>query len=179
MLALLALCHPFGFLCFFAFLHACLDVRAWVLVLAYVIKPNSYYPVLVHTRLWYTRPQVPFRKFAWWHVCHLYSNSMELWDTRSKPTFVILWHPFLFDNMFVCPFVCLTCLFSPVWLSLHSFFTSLLSYLLVCWLLSLFVACTCLEQGRLERGHDSLSASKKGKDASKKTQAQTGSCSVD
>ena len=28
MLSLLALCHPFAFLCFFAFLHACLHVYA-------------------------------------------------------------------------------------------------------------------------------------------------------
>ena len=32
MLALLALCHPFHFLCFFASLHACLHVHAWVCV---------------------------------------------------------------------------------------------------------------------------------------------------
>ena len=31
-LALLALCHPFGFLCIFASLHACLHVHAWVCV---------------------------------------------------------------------------------------------------------------------------------------------------
>ena len=30
-------------------------------------------------------------------------------DTRSKPTFVLLGHPLLFDNMFVCPFICLAC----------------------------------------------------------------------
>ena len=32
MLALLALCHPFGFLCFFSSLHSCLHVYAWVYV---------------------------------------------------------------------------------------------------------------------------------------------------
>ena len=31
-LALLALCHPFGFLCFFASFHTCLHVHAWVYV---------------------------------------------------------------------------------------------------------------------------------------------------
>ena len=30
MLALLALCHPFSFLCFFVSLHTCLRVHAWV-----------------------------------------------------------------------------------------------------------------------------------------------------
>ena len=34
MLALLALCHPFGFHCFFASLHACLHVHSWVYVLS-------------------------------------------------------------------------------------------------------------------------------------------------
>ena len=72
-------------------------------------------------------------------------------DTWFKPKFVILGHPFLFDNMFVCPFVCLAFCFPRL-----ALFTSLLSSLLVCWLLSLFVACTCLKQGHLERGHDSL-----------------------
>ena len=32
MLALLALCHPFSFLCFFASLHTCLHVHVWVCV---------------------------------------------------------------------------------------------------------------------------------------------------
>ena len=39
--------------------------------------------------------------------------------------------------MFVCPFVCLTCLFAPVWPSLYAFFSSLLSPLLVYWLVFL------------------------------------------
>ena len=63
----------FGSLCFFASLHACLHVHAWVLVLACVIKPNSYHLVWVHTCPWYTRPRVLYRNFAWWHMCHPYS----------------------------------------------------------------------------------------------------------
>ena len=33
----------------------------------------------------------------------------------SKPTFVLLRHPLLLDNMFVCLFMCFTCLFAPTW----------------------------------------------------------------
>ena len=79
MLTLLALCHPFGSPCLFVSLHACLHVNAWVLVLAFVIKRNSYHLMRVHTRPWYTKPWVLFRNFAWWHVCRPYSNLMELW----------------------------------------------------------------------------------------------------
>ena len=78
MLALLALRHPFGFLYFFASLHVCLHVHAWVCVLSIF-------------------------------------QSNETMDTQSKPTFVPLGHYLLFDNMFVCLFVCFTCLFAPVW----------------------------------------------------------------
>ena len=90
-------------------------------------------------------------------------------DTQSKPTFVLLGHPVLFDNMLFCSFVCLTCLFAPIWLSLLVCLFACFLYLFVIpfacyWLLSLFVACTCLEQG-----HDFLGTSNKGNDASKKT----------
>ena len=51
---------------------------------------------------------------------------------------------------------------------------SLFLHLLVSWLVFLFLACTRMEQERLERGHDLLGMSKKGKDASKKMQAHKG-----
>ena len=70
MLALLALCHPFGFLFFFASLHACLHVHAWVCVSSIL----------------------------------QFHGTM---NTRSKPTFILLGHPLLFDNMFVCPYLAL------------------------------------------------------------------------
>ena len=66
MLVLLDLCHPFGFLYFFASLHTCLHVHAWV---------------YVSSILW--------------------SNGTM--GTRSKPTFVLLGHSLLSDNIFVCP----------------------------------------------------------------------------
>ena len=43
-------------------------------------------------------------------------------DTSSKPTLVLLGHPLLFDNTFLCLSMCFTCLFSPVW---HLFLTCL------------------------------------------------------
>ena len=55
-------------------------------------------------------------------------------DTQSKPTFFLLGHPLLFDNMLVYPFVCLTCLFAPIWLSL-------LVCPFSCFLSSCFFAC--------------------------------------
>ena len=36
-------------------------------------------------------------------------------DIRSKRTFVLLGHHLLFNNKFACPFMCLACLFAPVW----------------------------------------------------------------
>ena len=74
MLALLALCYPFVFLCFFAFLHS--HVHAWVCVSSLL-------------------------------------QSYGTRDTWSKPTFVLLGHPLLFDNMLVCSFICLACFVCP------------------------------------------------------------------
>ena len=49
------------YLAFFASLHLCMLAYMFMheSLLACVIKPNSYYLVRVHTRLWYTRPRVP------------------------------------------------------------------------------------------------------------------------
>ena len=113
MLALLA-CAPVGFHCFYAFSHACLHVHAWVL-LAYVIKPSSYYLERVHFRLWCMRPWVPSGTLLdGTRVLSIlqHSGTMDIW---SKPAFVLLGHHILFDNMFTCPFMCLACLFAPVW----------------------------------------------------------------
>ena len=99
-------------------------------------------------------------------------------DTRFKPTFVLLGHHLLFDNIFSCPFVCLACLFAPVWpfllvCSLHAFY---LSFYLLCFFLCLSAGLfPCLlhvqawSKGLLERGNDLLGTSKKGKDVSMKT----------
>jgi len=55
-----------AFFAFLHFLHACLEVHAWVCVSSML-------------------------------------QSHGTMDTRSKPTFVLLRHPLLFNNIFVCP----------------------------------------------------------------------------
>ena len=60
--------------------------------------------------------------------------------TQSKPAFVLLGNPLLFDNMFVRPLVCLTCLFAPICLSLLvCSFVSLLSSCFFACLLACFL----------------------------------------
>ena len=73
-------------LAFFTSLHLCRLAYMFMhgSLLACVIKPNSYYLVWVHTRLWYMSPQVPYRNFVWWHVCHPYSKPMELWTPNPN-----------------------------------------------------------------------------------------------
>ena len=73
---------------FFASLHACLHVYAWVCVSS-ILQSNG------------------------------------TMDTQFKPTFVLLGHPLLFDNMFVCP-----CLSLP-----------LIACLLACFPFTCFFAC--------------------------------------
>ena len=50
-------------------------------------------------------------------------------DTRSKPTFVFLGH-LLFDNMLVCPFICLACFVCPCLALFVSMFFACSPYLL-------------------------------------------------
>ena len=92
-------------LCFFASLHACLHVHAWVRVLS-ILQSNG------------------------------------TMDTQSKPTFVLLGHPLLFDNVFVCLFECFTCLFAPLW---HL----LLVCLLACFSFYLFLCLSAVDTVRL------------------------------
>ena len=51
---------------------------------------------------------------AWVCVSSILQSNGTM-DTRSKPKFVLQGHPLLFHNMFVCLFVCYTCLFAPIW----------------------------------------------------------------
>ena len=85
-LAFIASMHSFCMLAYL-FMHESL--------LACVIKPNSYYLMGVHTYLWYMRPRVPFRNFAWQHVLSILQSN-GIMDTQSKPTFVLLGHLFFF-----------------------------------------------------------------------------------
>ena len=94
-------------------------------------------------------------------------------DTRSKPTFVLLGHPLLFDNMLVFPFVCLACFVCPrlaLFVDVFFAYSPHLLWFFHCLSIGLFFffvfACTRMEHGHLEQGYDFLDASKKGKDAS-------------
>ena len=150
--------HP---LAFYASLHACLHVHAWIL-LASVLS------MLQHN---------------------------EVMDIRSKPTFVPYGHHLLFAFLLVCLLsYLLACLFAFLLSCL--FFLSyglscLLPYamlamstilicfmplphalcifffpLLVCWFLIFAFACTHMERGRIELGHNLPSVSEKGEDVS-------------
>ena len=95
-------------------------------------------------------------------------------DTRSKPTFVLLGHPFCL----------ITCLFAPVWLSFFgSFSFNMLSLcLFLCFSAGLFLLLLHVHTWSMDtwsKGVTSLAQAKYGKDASKKTQAHKGQCSID
>ena len=110
-------------------------------------------------------------------VCHPCFNTMKSW------TFDTNLHLSLVDTPFVC-FPCLFALFAS-WLAFlplsHAvlaisilfvcfvtfcFYLCFFLPLLVCYFFVFAFACTHMEWGRMELGHDLLGTSKKGKDAS-------------
>ena len=105
-------------------------------VLVHVIKLSSYLSL-------YTRSRVPFRNFAWWHICCLYSNMMETsiwWNYGHQiQTYIFfLGHLFLLENMSVWQHACLIiCLFAPLW----AIFCLLVFFLLACLLVLCFFCC--------------------------------------
>ena len=86
-------------------------------------------------------------------VCRPCFNN-EVMDIQSKPTFVPREHHLLFAFLLVC---LLACLFAFLFLFLP---------LLICWFLVFAFACTHMERGSMELGHDLPGASKKAEDAS-------------
>ena len=115
-------------------------------------------------------------------VCHPYFNTMELWTfdpnvhlSSQDTTFCLitsLLAPSCAQHVCLLPFDPFVSIFFACFLSLC--LSSLLLSWLVYWLVSMFIACTCME-----RGHDLLGATKEGKDASMKAQAQKGQSSID
>ena len=112
--------------------RACLDVSTCEIHLCGVGVLDSHlsplramfmcFPYLLHaTHLVFIASFASLHAFlhvhAWVCVLSILQSNGTM-DTRSKPTFVLLGHPLLFDNMLVCPFICLACFFPPVWLSL-------------------------------------------------------------
>ena len=135
--------HP---LAFYASLHACSLVHAWVLLanVSSMLQHNEVMDIQ-------SKPTfVPCRH----HLCLL---------------------SYLFAFLLVCLltyllaflFLCLPCLLCLSALCLfHMLFASFPSIFFFCWFLVFTFACTHMERGRIELGHGLLSASKKGEDAS-------------
>ena len=91
----------FGLLCLFASLHVCLYVHANVFVCLFVssslVLTCGF--VQVHTRLCTQNPESLQEFCLMAHVSSTLQYNGTL-DTKSKPTFVLLGHPLLLDNMF-------------------------------------------------------------------------------
>ena len=119
---MLALCHPFGFLCFYAFFFAHLPTCSCL------------------------------------RLCLLVSSMLQsngTMDAQSKPTFFLLGHPLLLNNILVFPFIRSICFVCPH-LALYVLCSLSLS------LVSFVFAYTCMEHEHLEQGCDLLGTSKKG-----------------
>ena len=101
---MLALCHPFGFLCFYAFFFAHLPTCSCL------------------------------------RLCLLVSSMLQsngTMDAQSKPTFFLVGHPLLLNNILVFPFIRSICFVCPhlalyVLCSLSLSLVSLFACLLAC-----------------------------------------------
>ena len=109
----------FGFLCFLAslnplFIYSCMHLC----VLVCVIKFSSYLMISCgFTHVFLHEVSNPFQELLLMsHVCHLYSNTMELWTPNPIP------HLSFQDTLFCM----ITCLFAP----LYAFFPCLPLYAL-------------------------------------------------
>ena len=100
--------------------------------------------LLCATRLAFFASMLSFCTLAYMFImnlCLLVSfilQSSGTMDTWSKPTFVLLGHTLLFDNMLVCPFICLACFVCPHLAFFVSMFFACSLYLL-CFFLYLYV----------------------------------------
>ena len=124
-------------------------------------------------------------------VCHPYFNTVKIWtpdpNLHLSPMDTTFCWPFcLLTFLLVCflvrllsclfAYLSLSCLPPHAMLAISIFLVCFVSFahylhisffpLLVCWFLVLAFACTHMEQGRMELGHDLPSANKKGEDAS-------------
>ena len=148
------------------------SVRCWYACLSCFVLPVWLSSLLC---IFACLPTCSFMSLCSLMLSILQSNGIM--DTRSKPTFIRLGHPLLFDNMPVCPFHMLSTLCFPPFGSLCYCVLGILSLFPL--FLPFFFTCTRMEHGYLEQGCDLLGASKKGKDACKKMQANQGQCSID
>ena len=142
------LCH---LLVFYASLHTCLHIHAWVLL-------ASVSSILQHNEamdIWSKPTFIPHGHhllFAFLLVCLL--------SCLLACLFVYLMAYHVSCHVLCLPFPCLC--FMPFSHALCIFFLPLL----VCWFFVFAFACTDMEQGRMELGHGLLGASKMGEDAS-------------
>ena len=129
--------HP---LAFYASLHACLHVHAWVLLatVSSMLQHNGVLDIR-------SKPTfVPRGYYLLFHFCLLVLLLVYLFSCSLA---CHVYHAYLLYASFIC--------------SLHIF-----PPLFVCWFLVFAFACTHMEWGHLELGHSLLGASKKGMDIS-------------
>ena len=101
--------------------------------------------------------------------CVVHASTQWSYGHQSKPTFVPREHHLLFafslvfllSYFFACHVYHAYLLYASFICPLHLFLP-----LLICWFLIFAFACTHMERRRMEIGHDLLSASKTGEDAS-------------
>ena len=108
------------------------------------------------------------------HVCRPYFNTMKLWTSDPNQNLSLADTTFcLLSCLFAFSLICLlSCFFAchvyHAYMLYASFICSLHLFLplLICWFLVLAFACTHMERGRTELGHNLPSASKKHVDIS-------------
>ena len=136
MVAMLVLYHPVWLSLCFSSLYPCLLVYACVFMCLFM--PSSSVPtynlVWVRTRLLCMRSQILFWNFAWWHMCRLYSNIMELGMPIQINICPFMTHFLvsLSNNMFVCPFYVLLFLVCPLLFFLCFFVITFACLLILC-----------------------------------------------
>ena len=136
------LCH---LLIFYAPLHACLHVHAWVLL-------ASVPSMLQHNEVMDIRSKPTF--FPYGHHL-LFAFFLSVWLLACLLAFLFfachVYHAYLLYASFIC--------------TLH-LFLPLLVYWFLAFAFAFAFACIHMERGRMELGHGLPSASKKGEDAS-------------
>ena len=122
--------------------RACLDVTTCEIHLCGIGVPDTHLSplraMLICLPYLFCATHLAF--FASSHICFLVSSILQSngsMDTWTKPIFVLLGHPLLFDNMLVCPFICLACFVCPHLALFISMFFACSPYLL-CLSASLF-----------------------------------------
>ena len=110
-----ASCGSLAFVCILASLFTCSCMCLCMFSCA--TKHSSY--LLFHAGLHpslYTKSRVLFRNFAWWHICCMYFNLMDLWKPHPNP------HLSFEDTLYLLACSCFFTCFFPLFACLHVFF---------------------------------------------------------